>query len=136
MAQETVIHRIDAELAAGRPVSPIDADLAADTIDEVLSLFLGWGSTEWPEDFTGALDQVDSRIVEVAVPGRSWFVTATSTGVVIGAAPNADVATRVAGDAEAVAMWLWNRGSADRVTVDGDQSLVVQLKRLMVTATQ
>jgi len=28
MAQETVIHRIDAELAAGLPVTPVPADLA------------------------------------------------------------------------------------------------------------
>ena len=30
MAQETVIHRIDAELAAGLPVTPVPGDLAAD----------------------------------------------------------------------------------------------------------
>jgi hypothetical protein len=36
MAQETVIHRADAELAAGAPVAVIPGDLAADGIDELL----------------------------------------------------------------------------------------------------
>ena len=44
MAQETVIHRVDAELAAGEPIAPIPDDLAVDGIDEVLERFLAYGS--------------------------------------------------------------------------------------------
>src|ERR1700744_2241075 len=55
MAQETVIHRIDAELAAravtGQAVSPVPDDVAADGVDEVLIRFLGYGSTDWPDEF-------------------------------------------------------------------------------------
>ena len=51
MAQETVIHRIDAELAAGGAVSPVPADIALDGVDEVLVRFLGFGSTAWPDGF-------------------------------------------------------------------------------------
>src|SRR6201989_3322086 len=51
MAQETVIHRIDAEQAAGLPVTPEPADLAADGVDEVLKRMLAYGSVTWPEDF-------------------------------------------------------------------------------------
>ena len=51
MAQETVIHRIDAELAAGLPVTPVPDDLAADGVDEVLKRMLAYGSVTWPEDF-------------------------------------------------------------------------------------
>ena len=36
MAQETVIHRVDAELADGELLAAIPADLAADGIDELL----------------------------------------------------------------------------------------------------
>jgi len=39
MAQETAVHRWDAERAGGLP-EPIDAELAADGIDEYLTLFL------------------------------------------------------------------------------------------------
>src|SRR6478735_4527484 len=38
-SQETSIHRYDAELAAGTP-SPLDAALAVDGIDEILTVFL------------------------------------------------------------------------------------------------
>jgi uncharacterized protein (TIGR03083 family) len=36
MAHETLIHRIDAETAAGLPAAPVDPALAADNIDELL----------------------------------------------------------------------------------------------------
>src|SRR5207249_9694895 len=51
MAQETVIHRIDAELGTGLPVTPVPDDLAADGIDEVLKRMLAYGSVTWPEHF-------------------------------------------------------------------------------------
>ena len=38
-SQETAVHRYDAELAAGTP-SPLDATLAVDGIDEILTVFL------------------------------------------------------------------------------------------------
>ena len=44
MAQETVIHRVDAELALGEPFAPIPDDLALDGIDEVLERFLAFGT--------------------------------------------------------------------------------------------
>lgn len=48
MAQETVVHRIDAELAAGLPVTAVPEDLAIDGIDEVLNRMLAFGSVAWP----------------------------------------------------------------------------------------
>src|ERR1700760_1394690 len=38
MAQETVIHRIDAELACGALVAPVADDLAVDGVDELLEI--------------------------------------------------------------------------------------------------
>ncbi len=49
MAQETVIHRVDAELAAGSQIAAIPADLAADGIDELLVIFVQYGTTNWLE---------------------------------------------------------------------------------------
>ncbi|MFC7714563.1 maleylpyruvate isomerase family mycothiol-dependent enzyme [Nonomuraea recticatena] len=51
MAHESVIHRVDAELAAGLPVTPIPADLAADGVDEVLTAFLAYEAAQSPEEF-------------------------------------------------------------------------------------
>jgi uncharacterized protein (TIGR03083 family) len=45
MAHETLIHRIDAELAHGA-VTPIDAGLAADGVEEVLDVYVG-GIPAW-----------------------------------------------------------------------------------------
>ncbi|TML25945.1 MAG: maleylpyruvate isomerase family protein, partial [Actinobacteria bacterium] len=39
MAQETVIHRVDAEQALGEPLAEIPDDLALDGVDEVLERF-------------------------------------------------------------------------------------------------
>ena len=49
MAQETVIHRIDAELGTGQPVAPVPADLAVDGIDELLKVFVAFSVAEWGE---------------------------------------------------------------------------------------
>jgi uncharacterized protein (TIGR03083 family) len=55
MAQETVIHRIDAELGTGQPVAPVPADLAVDGIDELLKVFVAYGVAEWRDYFTDIL---------------------------------------------------------------------------------
>ena len=70
MAQETVIHRIDAELACGALVAPIPDDLAIDGVDELLKIFVGWAYSQWPEDFADALK--DS-------PGHSYAIRIDST---------------------------------------------------------
>ncbi|MGH3740639.1 MAG: maleylpyruvate isomerase family mycothiol-dependent enzyme, partial [Micromonosporaceae bacterium] len=81
MAQETVIHRVDAELVAD-DVTAIPNDLAVDGIDEVLSIFLGWDSLdtigrEGPDSWP-ALAVADGRAVEVRAGGRVWSVRPTS----------------------------------------------------------
>ena len=48
MAQETAVHRYDADLAAGRP-TPIDAALAGDGIDEFLHWHLGPSRNDAPK---------------------------------------------------------------------------------------
>ena len=40
MAQETAVHRVDAELAAGG-ATPVDRELAVDGVDELIAVFLG-----------------------------------------------------------------------------------------------
>ena len=83
MAQETVIHRLDAELAAqaatGRAVSPVPDDIAADGVDEVLVRFLGYGSTAWPDEFAALagprLERADGDdTVLVEMDGATWTV--------------------------------------------------------------
>jgi uncharacterized protein (TIGR03083 family) len=81
MAQETVIHRVDAELAAGAPVAMIPGDLAADGIDELLAAFVQYDTAAWPQKFAGLLTAAGGRAVSVVTPQRSWLLSLTTSGV-------------------------------------------------------
>jgi hypothetical protein len=74
MAQETVIHRIDAELGTGQPVAPVPADLAADGIDELLKVFVEYSVAEWADYFTGILAGSPGRTYTVRADGAVWRV--------------------------------------------------------------
>lgn len=69
-AHEALVHRLDAELTAGRR-TPFDPALAADGVDEALTVmfggFPGW-ATHTPDPGGGAVR------VEAADVGRSWLV--------------------------------------------------------------
>ncbi|MEQ4301623.1 maleylpyruvate isomerase N-terminal domain-containing protein [Plantactinospora sp. B6F1] len=82
MAQETVIHRVDAELATAQPVTEIPGDLAADGIDEVLRLFLGYGTRRWPEEFTDVLPDPAVQVRATAGPA-SWLVRLGPEGATV-----------------------------------------------------
>ena len=157
MAQESVIHRVDAELALREPIAPIPADLAVDGIDELLHIFLAYGAETWAEYFAPALNESPGRTVEVRVQGAGWLVTTSPDGVVVvdagrpgpddadavvgtaGASAvvgKADASAVVTGPPDAVLRWLWARGGDEAVTVHGDGLAVAELRRLLVIATQ
>jgi uncharacterized protein (TIGR03083 family) len=141
MAQETVIHRIDAELAAGRPVSPIPDDLAVDGIDEVLKLFVGYGSSHWVDDFGDLLDTPDERPVSVSTDHHAWTLTAEAAedgrpGRVNVTDAGVDGEALVSGDPVPLLLWLWNRGDDASVRVSGDAALLQQFHALRTAATQ
>ncbi len=165
MAHESVIHRVDAELAAGAASAAIPDDLALDGIDEVLRLFLAWPSTMWLEDFAEPLSKGDGSVL-VWAGGANWLVAWDSTGIRVsvptpseasplagsvavsgGLAPvEPDSAVPVAespapnatvtGSPEAVLRWLWRRGPDDLIDVTGDVAKAVQLRALLEPATQ
>ena len=163
MALETVIHRVDAELAY-RGVTAVPVDLALDGVDEVLTIMLGWVVAEdvrehGPEIVPGGLADADSRPLEIRAGERTWSVVITpsgaevstepstgtaSSGTAMGDASAADGAARgadgaaatVTGDPVDLLLWLWRRGDDSRLTVDGDRALVDQLHRVMAAATQ
>jgi uncharacterized protein (TIGR03083 family) len=142
MAQEALIHRVDAEQSHGA-VSPIDEALAADGVDEIITVML----TSIPH--WGTFDGVGS-LVCVSVPGRSWSLeegrfsgTSPASGntyedlLAFGLAePQTDMDTSISGGAAAVDLWLWGRGSLEDLTVDGDQGLAATLRRAAEEETQ
>jgi uncharacterized protein (TIGR03083 family) len=138
MAQETVIHRVDAELAAGLPVSPIRPDLAVDGIDEVLTIFVGWGTTTWPQELGNLLDAPDERELSISTDQRAWMTTTTGSGVRITPARQtpSTAAAAVSGEPEPLLLWLWNRADDSAVRLSGAETLHEQFRRIRAMATE
>lgn len=134
MAQETVIHRVDAELAAGVPASQVPDELALDGADEVLERFLGYGSRTWKEDLGGLLDDLDGRAVRISAGDRTWVAALTKDGVWV--ADHGDSAASVSAAPQPLLLWLWRRAGDEVVTIDGDQALVAKLRALLGAVTQ
>jgi uncharacterized protein (TIGR03083 family) len=137
MAQETVIHRIDAELALAQPIQPVADDLAVDGIDEVLTIFLEYASRRWASDFGDDLATADGRLLVVSTGEMAWDARARPDGVEVRPhEPQAETAAaELRADPETMLRWLWGRGG-ERVAVTGDRELVARLRRLLVVATQ
>ncbi|GAA3133189.1 hypothetical protein GCM10020001_064550 [Nonomuraea salmonea] len=106
MAQEVVVHRVDAELAAGGPVTPVPDDLALDGIDEVLVAFLAYISASWPEELGDALKAVDGRSVAIEAGGRRWVVRMAPSGVEV-AQGDGEAQASVTGAPQETLLWLW-----------------------------
>jgi uncharacterized protein (TIGR03083 family) len=140
MAQETVIHRIDAELGAGQPVAPVPDDLAIDGIDELLKVFVAYSVADWGEYFTGILASSPGRTYTVRTDGAAWRARSGPGLFTVEDGPGdgpADVT--VSGPPAAVLRWVWNReipGEPGGVSVEGDPEAVEELHRCIVTATQ
>lgn len=138
MAQETVIHRIDAELALASTVAPVPRELALDGVDEVLVIFLAYATGLWCEDFGDDLAEADGRPVLVSTGGSGWLVRAGAEGVSVeaGVGPGpVPAAATIRAEPESMLRWLWGRGGSG-VAIEGDAELVARLRRLLVTATQ
>jgi len=140
MAQETVIHRIDAELAAGRPLSPVPDDVAVDGIDEVLKRFLAYGSVTWPEEFAEvAGERLESGsgqdTVAVAAGSGTWTVRPRPDGVEAADGSSGDVHATVTARPPAMLSWLWGRAGDEVITVSGDPAWAAYLRRLLAAMT-
>jgi uncharacterized protein (TIGR03083 family) len=156
MAQESVIHRIDAELAAGVPVAPIPDDLAIDGIDELLKVFVAYAFSQWPEAFTEALKNSPGHTYLIRTdatthtPSVSWRVkTATAPDrLTVEGGPNQKPDTAVpdvtiSGSPAEVLRWVWNReppgeGSGDGALarIEGNIEALTEFRQCVVEATQ
>ena len=90
MAQESVIHRIDAELGAGAAIAPVPADLAVDGVDELLKVFVAYSVEYWGDYFTEALANSPGRIYQIETDGhrRHAQAWAGSSGPLPAASPS------------------------------------------------
>jgi uncharacterized protein (TIGR03083 family) len=145
MAQETVIHRIDAELAAGLPVTPVPPDLAVDGVDEVLKRMLAYGSVAWPEGFAEMegehLAAEGGRDAITVAAGRTaWTVRPSPRQVLVedGATEQRGETPRVLveGNPGNLLRWLWGRAGDDAVRLTGDPAWAGYLRRMLAAVTQ
>jgi uncharacterized protein (TIGR03083 family) len=136
MAQETAIHRVDAELAAGVSIAPIPDDLANDGIDEFLVAFVEYGAKKWPEEYTEILAPADGRGVRLETPGSAWLVRPTpeSIDVRVSDVDSAEAVVRAA--PSDLLLWMWSRGDGQGVTVHGDPALVTYLRTVLTAGAQ
>ncbi|MCW2791598.1 MAG: hypothetical protein JWO76_696 [Nocardioides sp.] len=130
-AHEALVHRLDAEQTAGG-VTPLDAALAADGVEECLDVMFG-GLPPWGEFHP------DPRFVRVDLTdsGESvWVQLGRFVGtdpdddthyddddIHVVPDPGAEPDAVVAGPAGALDTWLWRRGDDSEIRVTGDREV-------------
>jgi uncharacterized protein (TIGR03083 family) len=136
MAQETLIHRVDAELAAGVEVAAVPDDLALDGIDEFLVAFIEYGSHTWPDDFATALATTDGRGALLETSGGAWLVTPTPEGVRVRVSDVDTADAVVSGKPGELLLWAWNRTGGEAVATSGDAGLVADLRTVFAVGAR
>jgi len=149
MAQETVIHRIDAELGTGQPVAPVPDDLAIDGIDELLKVFVAFSVSEWSDHFTEALAGSPGRTFAIEADGYGygtpWRGSMSPGQLTVEGGPGEKITSSlpadvtVSGSPTAVLRWAWNRetpGEPSAVTIAGDPDVLAAFRRCVEIATQ
>ncbi|MFI2103903.1 maleylpyruvate isomerase family mycothiol-dependent enzyme [Isoptericola sp. NPDC019693] len=144
---EALVHRVDAERTAGQGVTPLDPDIAADGVDEVLDVLLG-GHPAWT---TFAPDGGTVAVV-VDAPGEAPHRWDVGLGRVRGTGPGSgryyDVPggllvddggepdAVVAGAAADLDLWLWGRSGRQELRVTGATGAADALRAAAVGAMQ
>lgn len=118
MAHETSIHRHDAESAHGEAV-PVDAELASDGVDEMLTVLLGseGAAPRLPEDGLGGTVHLHCT----DVPGE-WLVDLEGGKARVERVhAKGDVAVR--GPASDLDLFVWNRARAGSLDIVGNAAV-------------
>jgi uncharacterized protein (TIGR03083 family) len=127
MAHETAIHRVDAQLTAGR-VDSIEPKLAADGISEVLDTWLPSGRRKGPVDRKGVVHLVAADVAQ------EWYVRLRGEGLALldtGTLLDSDdhhTRTLVRGTASDLLLALYGRLPLDALEVTGDATLLTALR--------
>ncbi|QRP44126.1 maleylpyruvate isomerase N-terminal domain-containing protein [Amycolatopsis sp. FDAARGOS 1241] len=130
---ETLVHRVDAERAAGTAHPAVPADLATDGVDEVLTLYFGHR--------LAVMGLAGTRLGTVGVQtgGHSWIARAGPDRMEAWrcSPEEAEAADElVSGEPANVYLWLWGRAAPTAVISTGGHDLAAQLWALLRLATR
>lgn len=115
MAHETLIHRVDAELAQGIAPSQASAELAADNVSEFLEILLA----PFESELSAAGPPASLHLHATDIPEAEWTVIIGEDGSRFTREHSkADVALR--GPAFDLARWVWGRLPTGNLEVFGD----------------
>lgn len=148
-AHEALVHRRDAELTVG-DVTPFDAALAADGVDEVLSTMFG-GHPDWATYTAGGRsgelrcdDTADRWVVQLG----SWSGVSPNSGTEYTDEPGLtvrripidalvpDVEFAITGVASDLDAWLWNRPPIGTVTTIGSTDALAEFRTILGAGVQ
>lgn len=129
-AHEALVHRLDAEQAAGQ-VTDLPAELAADGVAELVEVMYGGTPPDWGT-FTPSGHHVRLELTDLGLHLR------VATGHFVGTEPESgthvdsahlvrvgdegDADAVVSGPAAALDAWLWRRRDDEGITVAGDEA--------------
>ncbi len=123
-AHETAIHRVDAELTAGRTVAQLSScspAFAADGVDELLINFV-------PRRSTGLHSASPATLaVQCTDDDGAWVLSIGPDGVTTSVGTDEDHAVAhctVQGAACDLYFALWNRGGDERLQIGGDRAVL------------
>jgi len=123
---EATFHRVDAEWAAGVPISSIAPEVAVDAVDHAVDVMWGWLPDGARYEAHAAVELVPTDI------NRRWLVEVGQTSV---GSPRAVRATDAAATASVIApvvdlaLWAWTRGGS--VEIAGEQASIAALDALV-----
>jgi uncharacterized protein (TIGR03083 family) len=115
---EAAVHARDAQETIGKP-EPVPAAVAVDGIAEFLQVTYGCEGP-WPHR--------PARIVLAAAEGPSWTLDLTPAGASVDPAPSGEPVATVRGSASDILLALFGRVPLERLTIDGDATVVEQLR--------
>lgn len=136
-AQEVSVHRVDAadavHAATGAPVAALQADGAADGVDEWARVFLAtrWGQRfgDFPEDLAGRTLHLHGTDAQPVGENTEWLLAFTPEGLAVTTGhAKGDVVLRA--PVADLLLTLWRRRPLDGVEVLGDRALAERVLEL------
>lgn len=120
-AHETTVHRVDAEAALGKDLTPIGTAFASDGVDELLTGFHVRAKSRVRSDRPRSLRV---RAVDAPAGQGDWLMHLTADPLRTERAGMGPADCTVRGTAAELYLALWNRGPYEGLEVSGDTSLV------------